>query len=144
MTGEIDAKTTRLLGLLRRTEKITEARVDRALQPALTCAQYHALMVLIRAGEPLSLGQIAERSHSVRSNATQMIDRLEAEGLVERVLDPTDRRRVLAQITQEGRRRYNTAAQAILKIEQELLEHFSDDERDQLTSLLSRLEQIWG
>jgi DNA-binding MarR family transcriptional regulator len=142
--GELDERIVRLLGLLYRTERTTEARFDVVLQPVgLTCAQYHVLKVLILAGEPMQLGQIAEKSRSVRSNATQMIDRLAAEGLVERVFDPADRRRVLAQITEEGRRRCDAGSYAVFDIERDLLEHFSEEERDQLTLLLSRLEQVW-
>jgi DNA-binding MarR family transcriptional regulator len=140
----MDEKITRLLGLLYRTERTTDARFDTALQPVgLTCAQYHVLKILIQAGEPMQLGQIAEKLRSVRSNATQMIDRLAAEGLVERVFDPADRRRVLAQITEEGRRRCDVAFQAVFTVEHDLLEHFTQEERDQLTALLSRLEQLW-
>jgi DNA-binding MarR family transcriptional regulator len=143
-TGGLDEKIARLLHLLYRTEKITEGRLDVLLQPVgLTCAQYHVLTVLLQAGEPMQLGHLAERSRSVRSNATQMVDRLMAEGLVERLYDPSDRRRVLAQITAEGRRRCEAGSQAVLAVEQDLLEQFSQEERDQLTELLSRLEQHW-
>jgi DNA-binding MarR family transcriptional regulator len=141
---EIDKKTARLIGLLSRTEKITDGHISALLQPIrLTCAQHHVLKLLIMAGEPLPLGQIAEKLHSVRSNATQMIDRLVAEGLVERIFDPADRRRVLAQITEEGRRRFEAATQLERQIEQELCASFSQEERDQLITLLSRLEEVW-
>ena len=141
---EIDEKLLRLLGLLYRTEKTTETRINALLQSvSLTCAQHYVLQLLIVAGEPLQLGQIAEKLHTVRSNATQMVDRLVAEGLVERIFDPTDRRKVLAQITEEGRRRSEAAAQLDRQIEQDLVVYFSQEERDQLTMLLSRLEEIW-
>lgn len=141
---ETDEKIVRLLGLLYRTEKITEARVNALLQPtSLTCAQHYVLQLLSMAGEPLQLGQIAEQLHTVRSNVTQMVDRLAAEGLVERIFDPVDRRRVLAQITEEGRRRFEAATQLGSQIEQDLLVYFSQEERDQLVKLLSRLEEVW-
>ena len=144
-TGELDEKTVRLLGLLYRTERMTEGRFDVLLQPiGLTCAQFHVLKVLLQAGDPMPLGQLAERSRSVRSNATQMVDRLTAEGLVERIYDPADRRRVLAQITEEGRRRCEAGSKVVVDIEQDLLEYFSQEELDQLTVLLSRLEQNWN
>jgi DNA-binding MarR family transcriptional regulator len=141
---EIDEKTLRLISLLHRTEKITEGHISALLQPIrLTCAQHYVLKLLIMAGEPLPLGQIAEKQYSVRSNATQMIDRLVAEGLVERIFDPADRRRVLAQITEEGRRRFEAATQLECQVEQELRACFSQEERDQLITLLSRLEEVW-
>ena len=140
----LDKDIVRLLGLLYRTERTTEARFDALLQPiGLTCSQYHVLKVLLLAGEPMPLGQIAENLRSVRSNATQMVDRLAHEGLVERVFDPADRRRVLAQITDEGRRRCDVGAQAVHQVEQDLFVYFNHAERDQLTNLLSRLEDIW-
>ncbi len=140
----LDKEVVRLLGLLYRTERTTEGRFDALLQPiGLTCTQYHVLKVLMQAGEPMQLGQIAEKLRSVRSNATQMVDRLAAEGLVERIYDATDRRRVLAQITEEGRRRCEAGSQAVYKVEQDLFTYFSQEERDQLTTLLSRVEEIW-
>jgi DNA-binding MarR family transcriptional regulator len=142
---EMDEKILRLLGLLYRTEKITDGRINTLLQPIrLTCAQHQVLQLLSMAGEPLPLGQIAEKLHTVRSNATQMVDRLVAEGLVERIFDPADRRRVLAQITEEGRRRFEAASQLERHVEQELSDCFSKEEQDQLIMLLSRLEEIWA
>lgn len=141
---ERDEQIFRLIALLYRIEKITDSHINALLQSIhLTCAQHLVLKLLIEAGEPLPLGQLAEMLHSVRSNMTQMIDRLAAEGLVERIFDPADRRRVLAQITEEGRRRVDAASQIEYQVEQELHTHFSQQERNQLVSLLSRLEALW-
>jgi DNA-binding MarR family transcriptional regulator len=142
--GERDEQVFQLMALLSRIEKITDAHINALIQPTrLTCAQHLVLKLLIEAGEPLPLGQLAEKLHSVRSNVTQMIDRLAAEGLVERIFDATDRRRVLAQITEEGRCRFEAATQLEYQVEQELHTHFSQQERNQLVSLLSRLEALW-
>jgi DNA-binding MarR family transcriptional regulator len=142
--GERDEQVFQLMALLSRIEKITDTHINALLQPIrLTCAQHLVLKLLIEAGEPLPLGQLAEKLHSVRSNVTQMIDRLAAEGLVERIFDATDRRRVLAQITEEGRCRFEAATQLEYQVEQELHTHFSQQERNQLVSLLSRLEALW-
>jgi DNA-binding MarR family transcriptional regulator len=73
-----------------------------------------------------------------------MIDRLTSEGLVERIFDPADRRRVLAQITEEGRRRFEATSQIEAQVEQELYANFTRQERDQLVTLLSRLEALWS
>jgi DNA-binding MarR family transcriptional regulator len=142
--NERDEQILRLIALVYRIEKITDAHINALLQPIqLTCVQHLVLKLLIEAGEPLPLGQIAEKLHSVRSNVTQMIDRLTSEGLVERIFDSADRRRVLAQITEEGRRRFEAASQIEAQVEQELQTHFSQQERDQLVTLLSRLEALW-
>src|SRR5882762_9337301 len=70
----------------------------------LSWAKLAALKVLSEAGESLPLGQLAERLSCVKSNITQLIDRLEADGLVSRTGDPNDRRSRLAVLTAAGRK----------------------------------------
>ncbi|HSL69177.1 MAG TPA: MarR family transcriptional regulator, partial [Longimicrobiales bacterium] len=84
-----------------------EHRLETALASVgLSLAKLGALRHLIESGEPLALGQLAERIACVKSNVTQLVDRLENDGLVKRVPDPNDRRSVLALVTDEGRERY--------------------------------------
>ena len=66
-------------------------------------AKQSALTQLALAGEPLTLGDLAARLSCVRSNITQLVDRLEADGLVRRVDDAADRRSVRAELTDRGR-----------------------------------------
>jgi DNA-binding MarR family transcriptional regulator len=143
--GEMDRSVGRLLELLLISEKATEARIEVACRTVnLTRAKFGALKVLVQAGEPVPLGQMAEHLFSVRSNATQMVDRLAAEGLVQRVFDPKDRRTVLAQITEEGHQRYTACRLAIRDVEREILEQFTLEEREQFISFLNRLEEMWS
>src|SRR5579883_2891363 len=96
-----------ILGRLVHSGRVAEAQLDESLESAnLSPAKWHLLGHLIDAGGALSLGAIADRQSCVKSNVTQLVDRLAAEGLVVRVQDPLDRRGILAQITGEGRRRY--------------------------------------
>ena len=67
--------------------------------------KYSVLSELVTAGQALSLSELASRLSCVRSNMTQLVDRLESDGLVKRVSDPHDRRAVKAAITDEGRSR---------------------------------------
>jgi len=89
-----------------RVEQILMARLNAALAPwDLTFPRYEALMLLLfsRAGS-LPLGKIGDRLQVHRASVTNVIDRLEAQGLVRRVQHATDRRAVLAEITDDGRR----------------------------------------
>src|SRR6202171_6208123 len=75
--------------------------VERRLEDALgtvglSLAKFGALTFLVRAGEPLSLSECAAKMTCVRSNITQLVDRLESDGLVRRVDHPSDRRGVMA------------------------------------------------
>jgi DNA-binding MarR family transcriptional regulator len=148
MNEKQDEMDTRLLSLLRLlflSEKLTEARLCRAFKDVgYSAAHWRVLLQLVQADAPLSLSVLAERLGVVKSNATQLIDRMEADGLVSRVLDPTDRRAVLAQVTEEGLRRYRAGMQALHVVEQELLEEFTLQERTQLVDLLERLTLKWA
>src|SRR5258705_2354557 len=70
-----------------------EARVEEALAGVgLSNAKFEALSVLVKQDRPISLSDLAEKLTCVRSNVTQLVDRLEADGLVKRTDDPSDRR----------------------------------------------------
>jgi DNA-binding MarR family transcriptional regulator len=58
---------------------------------------YKMLSILDRMG-PLSAGEVAQHSGLATASVTNLIDRLEDRGFVERVADPGDRRRVLVRV----------------------------------------------
>lgn len=103
-----------------------------------------ALQRLVEAGDSLPLGQLADRLSCVKSNVTQLVDRLEADGLVSRESDPNDRRSKLAVITATGRKAYTEGAKIQEAVIQELFAKFSKEEALQLASLMARLEASAG
>jgi DNA-binding MarR family transcriptional regulator len=98
-----------------------------------------ALKVLSEAGESLPLGQLAERLSCVKSNITQLVDRLEADGLVARKPDPTDRRTRLAVLTAAGRKAVKDGIRAQQTAEREVLSRLTRDEARQLSGLLHKM-----
>jgi DNA-binding MarR family transcriptional regulator len=116
-----------------------EARLEKALGGVgLSLAKFGVLARLVEAGEPLPLGSLAERCSCVRSNMTQLVDRLEAERLVERVQVPNDRRSILATLTPAGRDLYDEARRALESADEELFASLGDVERAALKLLLQR------
>ncbi len=112
-------------------------RIERSLEPlGLSLAKMGVLRHLVAAGESLPLGQLAERLSCVRSNVTQLVDRLEGDGLVRRVPDPGDRRSVLATLTEQGRRSYAAGARAQAEAEADLLASLSPPDQARLAELL--------
>lgn len=119
-----------------------EARLESALEGAgLSLAKLGVLSKLADAGEPLSLGCLAGLCACVRSNMTQLVDRLEADKLVERVNDPNDRRSVRAVLTDAGRERQAEGARILVETEQELFAGLSEGDRAALVRLMARLEE---
>jgi DNA-binding MarR family transcriptional regulator len=129
--------TIQLLGTLHAVED----RLEAALEPlGLSLAKLGALSHLVTAGEPLPLGTLAERCACVRSNITQLVDRLEADKLVVRSDDPRDRRSVRAELTEEGRSRHAAGLRALSKAERQLWSHLQQEQRDSLLESLRSLK----
>src|SRR4051794_33829256 len=81
-----------LIAILEAAEQL-EKRLEQTLSGVgLSISKFDALDQLFRSGEPLTLGDLAGRLRCVRSNVTQLVDRLEAEGLVKRGTCSEDRR----------------------------------------------------
>ena len=116
-----------------------EARLEQALVPLqLSLAKFGVLRCLLHEQRPLPLSAIAQRQKCVRSNMTQLADRLEADGLVRRVDDPQDRRAVLAEPTAAGRTAFARAEEVLRAEEERFLRGLSAEERALMTDLVRR------
>lgn len=123
--------------------KAVEMQLDDALAPVgISAVQWSALKALVQAKGQLPLGQLAERLACVKSNATRLIDRLEAEQLVRRVPDPEDRRSIHAELTAKGQEVYEAGLQVVRDFEQRLLAGYTQEEHLLLNRLLTQLSAI--
>ena len=101
--------------------RAVEGRLEEALaQVEMSGPKLIALTHLVEADEPVSLGELAAQCACVRSNITQLVDRLEADKLVRRVDDPADRRSLRAAITPLGRERQAAGAKKVAEVRRKL------------------------
>ena len=126
--------------LVHAAQAIEDRWQDALAAVGLSTAKQGALTVLVEAGEPLSLSELAARLTCVRSNITQLVDRLDAEGLVRRVENPTDRRSKKAAITPLGIERQSAGARAMERVQKELGNALSGIDLSGLERLLTRLK----
>ena len=134
------AKPTGLFAVLH-ASGVIESRVEaRLADVGLSIAKLAALRRLTEAGESLPLGQLAERLACVKSNVTQLVDRLEADGLVNRTSDPNDRRSRLAVLTEAGKSAYSKGMEIQVQAERELFGVLTPHESDTLHELLGKLQ----
>jgi DNA-binding MarR family transcriptional regulator len=106
----------------------------------LSVPRLAALQRLVDAGGSLPLGQLADRLACVKSNVTQLVDRLEAEGLVTRSPDPEDKRSRLASITDTGRQIHLDGARIQKQVEEELFATLSVDDSQRLSEIIAKLK----
>lgn len=131
-----------MVGLLEAARALQE-RVDQALESVgLSGAKYMALDELMRAGGSMSLGALADCRKCVRSNITQLIDRLESDGLVKRSDDPQDRRGVRAQITELGSSKFAAGTDAIRTVQSELAAQVPADDQASFLRALTAFKKL--
>ena len=132
--------TRQLMRTLVSASHAVEDRWEAALaQAQLSGPKFIALTVLIEAGEPLSLGELAAKLTCVRSNITQLVDRLEADRLVRRVEDPTDRRGKRAEVTPLGVRRQAAGERQVQKVLQALDKSLAGYDHSEMERMLTAL-----
>ncbi|MGH7620504.1 MAG: MarR family winged helix-turn-helix transcriptional regulator [Gemmatimonadaceae bacterium] len=108
----------------------------------LSGPKYSVLTALVAAGEPVALGELAGRLSCVKSNVTQMVDRLEADGLVRRIADPEDRRSVKAEVTSVGRERQTAGAAVIDTLEAQFSQAVRAEDRSAVSRLLRSIHSV--
>jgi DNA-binding MarR family transcriptional regulator len=128
-----------------RVQQILQSAVDGALRAhGLTFARYEALVLLVfsRRGS-LPMRVMGERLQLHPTSVTNIVDRLEADGLVKRTRHPTDRRTTLAEITESGRERMAEATAGVTAIDFGLV-GLTDQQTEQLTDLLAKVRKTTG
>jgi DNA-binding MarR family transcriptional regulator len=131
----------RLMFSLVSAGRAVEQRLDDVLaRVGLSLAKFGALTHLVEAGEPLSLGECAKKMTCVRSNITQLMDRLEADGLVRRVADPEDRRAVRAAVTRLGAARQAAGAKEVARVQAALARALTGMDQGALQRALSAIK----
>ena len=128
-----------------RVQQILQATVDERLKPhGLTFARYEALVLLSfsqRGSLPMRL--MGERLQLHPTSITNIVDRLESDGLARRLPHPTDRRTTLVELTEAGRARLLDATTAVTAADFGLV-GLDDKELEELSTLLTKVRRAAG
>jgi MarR family 2-MHQ and catechol resistance regulon transcriptional repressor len=113
-----------------------------AARHEINTARYSLLRALYFADERrLSQSDLARELAVTSPNVTQLIDALEHEGYVERVVSETDRRVTFAHLTSAGERRCEDLVPAMAAYMEETCASLSTEELRTLTDLLTRFRE---
>ncbi len=118
------------------SEKLLEA-----LKPfGISNQQFNVLRILRgQKGKPANLSTIQDRMVNKMSNTTRLIDKLVDKGLCERIVCPSNRRKIEIRITKEGIKILSQIDPVIDKVENDLAEKVSEKELLLLNRLLNEL-----
>ena len=102
-----------------RVQQILQATVDDRLKPhGLSFARYEALVLLSFSQRgSLPMRMMGERLQLHPTSITNIVDRLESDGLARRLPHPSDRRTTLVELTDAGRERLTAATDAVMTAE---------------------------
>lgn len=125
--------------LLYRAAEASHALANSMLTELGLTARQVGILTLVTERTPMTQKELGAELQIDRTVMVDLIDQLEARGLVERCRNPQDRRAFLIKPTVAGRE-LKQAAIAVLDRQQEIfLEPLAADERRILASMLTRL-----
>ncbi|HEU5209111.1 MAG TPA: MarR family transcriptional regulator [Longimicrobiales bacterium] len=126
-----------------RTWAVLEHMFSEALRPyGITATQYNVLRILRGAGERgLCRAEVMERMITMVPDATRLLDRMEAAGLIERQRSSEDRRFVTTRITGQGVALLDELEKPVRELHRRHLGGLEESELRELINLLTRVRE---
>jgi MarR family 2-MHQ and catechol resistance regulon transcriptional repressor len=119
--------------------KVTELAL---LPHNLSLPQLHLLSVLKLGGGILTTGEIGREMVKASQTITGLVDRLEAQGFVERRFDRSDRRKTWVRLTAKGERKWDEAMPVANRLAERMYSVLTDRELAQLGAKTEKLRGV--
>ena len=134
----VEGTVERIMGLSRRLKRMMEETLE---ERGLTWGEWKLLGFLLHQGSPYrgSPGKLAEHLELSSGAMTNRLDRLEEDGLIRRLPDPSDRRGVQVELTEAGQKAYKESTVTQASKEALIASALNRREQEQLNGLLRRL-----
>ncbi|HEY3737779.1 MAG TPA: MarR family transcriptional regulator [Jatrophihabitans sp.] len=130
----------RAITSIMRAQQVLQQKLDGLLRPwGINFSRFETLVLLTHSSTgALPLSVLGERLQVHATSVTNVVDRLEAAGLVRREPNPKDGRGVLATITEQGRK-VTAAATRVLNDEQFGLSSLNMDQQQVIFDVFRKL-----
>ncbi|WP_024516683.1 MarR family transcriptional regulator [Bradyrhizobium sp. Tv2a-2] len=141
MTPSLNAIHSEIGLLIARVSRVWRRQADQALADhGLSQATALPLMVLSRRGKCVRQGVLADEMGIEGPSLVRLIDLLQAEGLVERREDPTDRRAKTLHLTPTGLAKVEEINRVLRRVRADLLKDIEASELAVTFDALQRIE----
>ena len=143
LNSDVDPRTVRLVEHMRLVSHSLYQLGEQSLEAAgLSYARFRLLLSLLMSEEldgrlELNPSEISDRQGISRNTVSTLIRDLEAEGLIERRLDPHDRRRFNIRLTDNGRNLVREHAASHLRMIASCFAALSMEDQQELSDLLT-------
>jgi DNA-binding MarR family transcriptional regulator len=128
--------------LLEQAQRRVSRALDRALGEVGASAEQWRVLDRLSDEQGRPIGELAQELVMNPPTMTKLIDRMVAMGLVQRILDATDNRRVLVVITDAGLALYGKLSAKASDFHEDLKETLSERQTEQLSKLLGQLASL--
>lgn len=127
----------------KKTHEMLETIFDSYFQKYdISDSKFNLLVILYKSSERgLALSEIGDRMLVTKANITGLIDRLEKQGFVKRIRDVEDRRKILAVITEKGRKFTENMMQRYRQWSNEMISVLDDSEKEQLIKIMVKWQR---
>ncbi|MEX0287585.1 MAG: MarR family winged helix-turn-helix transcriptional regulator [Flavobacteriaceae bacterium] len=114
--------------------------IAKALKPYDVSAQQFNVLRILRGqdGKPANLSTINDRMITKMSNTTRLVDKLLLKGYVDRMVCPSNRRKIEINITDKGKKELLKMDKAVADAENTLLKNLSTKEMEQLNEIFDK------
>jgi DNA-binding MarR family transcriptional regulator len=102
---------------------------------------HYRLLAALEEWGPVGQADLGRSTSLDRSDVVAVLGELERLGLVERTVNPNNRRRNIVSITPAGRKQLRDFDHVVDEIQERVLAPLSQDERHELTKLLRKLAE---
>ncbi len=109
-------------------------------QHGISEPKFSVLLLLYNEEDGMPLSEIGEKMFVTRANMTGLIDRMEKEGLVEKKVNPKDRRSIKAYLTEKGRNLFDDVKGGHIDFSHRMTRILSVEEKQILNNLLEKLQ----
>ena len=129
-----------MLGVTRSAE--SRLREFLRVEHSTTLPRFDVMAALYRRREGVTMSELSRMLLVSNGNATAVVDRLEKDGLVERIPSETDRRTVYVALTQTGLAQFEGLAKEHEAEVDTLFAGLSDTDIEMLTDIFKRMGRL--
>lgn len=142
MSEKAEESVTKVERLLRHMAFIIKKRGrDILVDFGITSPQFNALLTL-KDHPSITMGELCEKLFLACSTATDLIDRMEKNGFLERNRDAQDRRVIRLSISEKGKQVISEVIVARRRYVASILEKLTEEETEQLGNSLDKLHSL--
>jgi len=136
---EIPLESRTIIHFMLVNNKINEA-ISNVLKPFDVSLQQFNVLRILRGqnGSPANLSTLNERMVTKMSNTTRLVDKLMVKGYVDRIVCPSNRRKVEINITDSGKKVLKKMDAAMNKAETEILQNVTKKELGLLNKIFNK------